>query len=231
MTRGSALEDWTHHGGFPHERLFRRVLSPLVWAATVFLIPGCGSDEPAAPVAAGSGAVSSAAPEATGVGIRILALGGNAVDAAVAASLTLGVVEPSESGLGGNVVMLVTRPGDDPVVIHATPEVITSAGPTTASFLRPSMVSVLVHAWREYGSGRLSWEQVVAPRAAAGRERLLPRALSAPHDGEGISSSPGRLRGGGALAQLRSFDTGRGHAGSISRVGHHVGAVGRGGPR
>ena len=163
MTRGPALEDWTHHGGFPHERLFRRVLSPLVWAATALLIPGCGSDEPAAPVAAGSGAVSSAAPEATGVGIRILALGGNAVDAAVAVSLTLGVVEPSESGLGGNVVMLVTRPGDDPVVIHATPEVITSAGPTTASFLRPSMVSVLVHAWREYGSGRLSWEQVVAP--------------------------------------------------------------------
>ena len=86
-----------------------------------------------------------------------------AVDAAVAISLTLGVTEPSESGLGGTVVMLVTRPGADPLVIHATPEVVRSTGPNPGSFLRPTMVPVLVHAWREYGSGKVSWEQVVEP--------------------------------------------------------------------
>jgi len=129
----------------------------------MFLIPGCGNEEPTALGAARSGAVSSATPEATAVGIRILASGGNAVDAAVAISLTLGVTEPSESGLGGTVVMLVTRPGADPLVIHATPEVVRSTGPNPGSFLRPTMVPVLVHAWREYGSGKVSWEQVVEP--------------------------------------------------------------------
>ena len=163
MTHGPALEGRTHRGGFPHERADRRVVSPLVWAAVMLLIPGCGSEEPTAPTAAGSGAVSSATPEATAVGIRILALGGNAVDAAVAISLTLGVAEPSESGLGGTVLMLVTGPGFDPVVIHATPEVVRSTGPTAGSFLRPTMVPVLAHAWRKYGSGKVSWEQVVEP--------------------------------------------------------------------
>lgn len=163
MTRGPALEDRTHDDGFPHKRADRRMRSPLVWAATMLLIPGCGSEEPPPPGVARSGAVSSATPEATAVGIRILASGGNAVDAAVAISLTLGVTEPSESGLGGTVVMLVIRPGADPLVIHATPEVVRSTGPNPGSFLRPTMVPVLVHAWREYGSGKISWEQVVEP--------------------------------------------------------------------
>lgn len=163
MTRGPALEDRTHDDGFSHERVDRRVRSPLAWAATILLIPGCGSEEPTAPSTALSGAVSSATPEATAVGIQILASGGNAVDAAVAISLTLGATEPSESGLGGTVVMLVTRPGADPLVIHATPEVVRSTGPNSGSFLRPTMVPVLVHAWREYGSGKVSWEQVVEP--------------------------------------------------------------------
>lgn len=47
------------------------------------------------------GAVSSNCSYVTEAGLEILKKGGNAIDAAVAASLTLGVVDPYNSGIGG----------------------------------------------------------------------------------------------------------------------------------
>ena len=53
------------------------------------------------------GMVSSVHPVATEAGLRVLKAGGNAVDAAVAVALTLGVVDSDNSGIGGGCFILI----------------------------------------------------------------------------------------------------------------------------
>jgi gamma-glutamyltranspeptidase/glutathione hydrolase len=60
------------------------------------------------------GVVATANPLATMAGIRMLAQGGNAVDAAIAAAAAIGVAEPYMSGLAGCGTLMLTRPGQTP---------------------------------------------------------------------------------------------------------------------
>ena len=106
------------------------------------------------------GVVASATPEATEAGARILKLGGNAIDAAVAVSFTLGVTEPAMSSLGCGVQMLLQKPGQDATHIsggtHSGSLVPNSTFVGILPFQKatiPMQVRTLWHAFENHGSG------------------------------------------------------------------------------
>jgi gamma-glutamyltranspeptidase len=126
----------------------------------------------------GSAAVSSAHHLATEAGVEVLRQGGNPVDAAVAVSFAIGVVEPDASGVGGyGEMVLYLRHMDQPVVIEFLSRVPEQAGLANALLLEdgdlpsdgpvlanvPGTVAGMWLAWKEYGSGNLKWSQLLAP--------------------------------------------------------------------
>lgn len=63
------------------------------------------------------GAAASVNPIASELGITVLKEGGNAVDAAVAMGLMLGVVDPHNAGLGGGCFLLIRKPDGEFVAL------------------------------------------------------------------------------------------------------------------
>src|SRR5689334_8175227 len=66
------------------------------------------------------GMLTAEHPLAAEAGARILAAGGNAVDAAVAAAFAMGVVEPTTSGLGGVAWCVIREPDGTVTTIEGT---------------------------------------------------------------------------------------------------------------
>ena len=66
------------------------------------------------------GMVATGSPEATEAAVAILEHGGNAIDAAVAAALVLGVADSDASGIGGATYMVIQPTGRPAVVIDGT---------------------------------------------------------------------------------------------------------------
>lgn len=118
-----------------------------------------------------NGIVSSAFPEATKAGVEILKKGGNAIDAACATSLALGVCEPQASGIGGQAMAIIYL-NKKPIAIDGS-----SRSPSLANSARftkkrsrlvgyrattvPSTLAVIGHIHERYG--RLEWQKIVAP--------------------------------------------------------------------
>ena len=135
--------------------------------------------------ASGRAAVSSAHPVATAAGVEMLAKGGNVVDAAVAVSFALGVVEPDASGPGGYGQMLVYQPSmDRPQLIEFMSRVPEDAGLANTSLLRngrlpdggpvvanvPGTVAAMYLAWQRFGSKKIPWADLLQPAIRAARD-------------------------------------------------------------
>lgn len=142
----------------------------------------------AAPSASGRAGVSSAHPVATAAGVEILARGGNVVDAAVAVSFALGVVEPDASGIGGYGELLLYKPGmPEPILVDFMARVPEEAGLGNASLdpggryppdgpvlaMVPGTVAAMHNIWKTHGSGRVQWPELLAPALRAAREGYI----------------------------------------------------------
>ena len=91
----------------------RRATATLILALVLLVTPAIADT-----VAHGThGAVASVNPIATRAGLEVLKSGGNAIDAAIAVGLTLGVVDSHNSGLGGGCFMLIRRANGEVVAI------------------------------------------------------------------------------------------------------------------
>lgn len=136
------------------------------------------------------GVVATGHALASAAGYRVLAEGGNAVDAAVAAAAVLGVVQPMMSGLGGDTFMLVylrrehrvwALNGSGPAPAGATPEFFRERGYKTMplrgmlSVSVPGAVAAMETAVSRWGSGKF------------GLDRLLDAAIRYAEEGAPVA--------------------------------------------
>ena len=130
------------------------------------------------PVTSSRAVVAAGHPLAARAGALMLERGGNVVDAAIAVSFALGVVEPDASGIGGDGMALLVLEGmRAPVAIdykdqtpsHATIDNarifrdgrLVSDGPAAANI--PGVVAGLDLLYRSYASRRIPWADLIAP--------------------------------------------------------------------
>src|SRR5258708_201997 len=90
----------------------------LLIAAAALAIIDCAIAAPVSEADGTRGMVVSAQHEASEAGRRILAVGGNAVDAAVAVGYALAVVDPCCGNIGGGGFMLIRRADGRETVIN-----------------------------------------------------------------------------------------------------------------
>lgn len=136
------------------------------------------------PPVMGRNAVASSQPLATQAGIRTLLSGGNAADAAIAAAMTLTVVEPNCNGIGGDLFAMVW----DGSRLHG----LNASGRSPAAF-RPErfagLTSMPIRGWDSVTvpGGVSGWVELDRRFGRLGLERLVGPAASYARDGFPVS--------------------------------------------
>ena len=154
------------------------------WSALALFVIATLVDAQAAVGTGTRGIVSSTHPLATEAGLAVLKNGGNAVDAAVAVGLTLGVVDGYNSGIGGGCFMLIRRA--DGKVIALDGREVAPAAATRDMYIRdgkadtalsqtgplasgvPGALATYGQAVREHGRKPLA--ELIAPAARIAEE-------------------------------------------------------------
>lgn len=157
------------------KRSFLRLAAPLI----AFALAACATaPTPQAP--RGEAMVAAANPHAVEAALEILRAGGNAIDAAIAAELVLGLVEPQSSGIGGGGFLLFYDGASERIAAYDGRE-RAPAGATATMFLQangqpmafidaqasgrsigaPSLIAMLKLAHDD--QGRLPWAQLFEP--------------------------------------------------------------------
>lgn len=151
---------------------------------------------------AGRGMVASVNPLATDAGVNVLRRGGNAIDAAVAAALTLGVVDGYNSGIGGGCFLLarladgrvIALDGRETAPLRATRSMFIRNGKGDSSLSQtgalasgvPGSLAVYELAVSRYGKSRLG-DLMLPPADLAERgfkidERFARKIASVAHE-------------------------------------------------
>jgi gamma-glutamyltranspeptidase/glutathione hydrolase len=154
------------------------------------------------------GAVAAAHPLAVAAGQEVLAAGGSAVDALIAAQAVLCVVAPDACGLGGDMLALVRTPEGESVAINgagASPLAMKQASADGADSVT---VPGIVHAWEVMAArwSDLPLARLLAPAIGVARAGFrVPPVLAAT-----TAAQRPRLERGGAcdwpLLRLRAGD-------------------------
>ncbi|MBT5901991.1 MAG: gamma-glutamyltransferase [Opitutaceae bacterium] len=124
--------------------------------------------------------VASAQRLASEAGVSVMRAGGNAIDGAVATGFALAVTLPSSGNLGGGGFMIIrTAEGKAvaldfrevaPLGAHRDMYLDENGAPATLRSRQghlangvPGTVAGLEHAWKHYGSGKVSWHDIIEP--------------------------------------------------------------------
>jgi gamma-glutamyltranspeptidase/glutathione hydrolase len=112
-------------------------------------------------------AVATSQSLASQAGLHALARGGNAVDAALAAAITLTVVEPTMNGLGGDCFAIVSEPGS-PGTLHGLNASGRAPAGWSAAWIRDRHPGATV-------MPKIGWDSVTVPGQVSGWVALSKR--------------------------------------------------------